>query len=310
MSAVFQLLAGQPFMTIFFVLGFGYLLGRVSLGFFSLGSTAGSLMVGLMVGTAAFQMAGVRFQIPDIVGTIFLALFTYAVGLRVGPQFVDGLRQAGVQLITLVLVTTSVAFAIAYGGSRVFGLPPGYAPGILAGANTISAVMGVATSAVSGGLYTPPAGVSPEQVTANIAAGYSLSYMLSILCIVLLVRNLPGMFGIDAVKAAKASEAKYGTRGHALPGTSQAFDMGMNPVSVRVVRATNAKIIGRSVRDVVVGISAPILRLTRSGEVVPLVENPTVQAGDLLTISGPTRTATGRNPDTRRGGGRRRRAAS
>ena len=286
---MFHLLASQPFMTIFFVLGVGYLLGRVSLGFFSLGSTAGSLMVGLIVGAAAFQIAGVRFAIPDIVGTIFLALFTYAVGLRVGPQFVDGIRQAGVQLIALVMVTTTSAFAIAYGGSRLFHLPPGYAPGILSGADTISAVMGVATSAVSGGLYTPPHGISPDQVTANIAAGYSLSYMLSILCIVLLVRNLPGMFGIDAVKAAKASESKYGARGHALPGTSDAFDLGITTVSVRVVRVTNAKIIGRAIRDVVAGLSAPVLKLTRAGAIVPLIGNPTVEAGDLLTIGGPTK---------------------
>src|SRR5215471_9579825 len=170
-------------MTIFFVLGFGYLLGRVSLGFFSLGSTAGSLLVGLIVGALAFTLAGVHFQIPDLVGTIFLALFTYAVGLRVGPQFVEGLRQQGVQLIVLVMVTTTLAFVIAYGGSKVFGLAPGFAPGILSGSNTISAVMGVATSAVDGGLYQLPAGATAAQVKGNIAAGYSLTYILSILCI-------------------------------------------------------------------------------------------------------------------------------
>src|SRR5512147_400115 len=74
----FHLLASHPFMTIFFVLGLGYLVGRISLGFFSPGSTAGSLLVALVVGGLAFKLAGVRFQISDLVGTIFLALFTYA----------------------------------------------------------------------------------------------------------------------------------------------------------------------------------------------------------------------------------------
>jgi putative transport protein len=283
----FQLLADQPFMTIFFVLGFGYLVGRVSLGFFSVGSTAGSLLVGLVVGAAAFELAGVHFEIPDIVGTIFLALFTYAVGLRVGPQFVDGLRQEGVQLITLVMVTTTVAFAIAFGGSKWLGLAPGYAPGILSGSNTISAVMGVATSAVHGGLYKVPEGFTAAQVTANIAAGYSLSYILSILAIVLLIRNLPGMFGIDPVKAAKAVESKYGTTGHALPGTSQAFDLGMPAAGVRVIRLTSAKVIGRPVLDALRGLNAPVLRLTRAGKPLPLQSNPTLEADDLLTIAGP-----------------------
>jgi uncharacterized transporter YbjL len=41
LQLILHFLAAQPFMTIFFVLGVGYLLGRVSLRFFSIGSTAG-----------------------------------------------------------------------------------------------------------------------------------------------------------------------------------------------------------------------------------------------------------------------------
>ena len=282
----FQLLADQPFLAIFFVLGFGYMLGRVSLGFFSVGSTAGSLLVGLVVGALAFKLAGVHFTIPDLVGTIFLALFTYAVGLRVGPQFVEGIRQQGIQLVVLVLVTTTTAFAIVYGGSKMLGLAPGFAPGILSGANTISAVMGVATSAVDDGLYKPPAGISAGQVKANIAAGYSLSYILSILGIVLLVRNLPGMFGIDPVKAAKLSEKKYGAKGHALPGTSQAFDLGMMPTDVRVIELTNPELIGKPAHEVFERFQAPVMRLTRDHDIVPLAGNPRLEKGDLLTIAG------------------------
>jgi putative transport protein len=55
MNAVFQLLAAQPFMAIFLVLGLGYVVGRFSLGFFSLGSTAGSLLVALIVGAKGFS---------------------------------------------------------------------------------------------------------------------------------------------------------------------------------------------------------------------------------------------------------------
>ena len=273
-------------MTIFFVLGLGYVLGRVSLGFFSVGSTAGSLLVALIVGALSYELAGVHFKIPDLVGTIFLALFTYAVGLRVGPQFVAGLRQQGIQLIVLVLVTTTCAFGIAYGGSRLLGLAPGFGPGILSGANTISAVMGVATSAVDDGLYKPPAGVSPEQVKANIAAGYSLSYILSILTIVLLVRNLPGMFGIDPVKAAKESEKKFGAKGHALPGTTDAFNLGMMPTDVRVIELTDPSLVGHPVHEVFERFNAQVVRLTRDDDVIPLTVNLRLAKGDRLTIAG------------------------
>ena len=304
-----QLLADQPFMTIFFVLGLGYILGRVSLGFFSVGSTAGSLLVALAVGAAAFELAGIRFQIPDLVGTIFLALFTYAVGLRVGPQFVEGLQMEGVQLIVIVMVTTTAAFVIAFGGSRLFGLAPGFAPGILSGSNTISAVMGVATSAADSGLYTPPAGITGETIKGNIAAAYSLTYIFSILGIVLLIRNLPSMFGIDPVAAAKESEKTYGTRGHALPGTARAFELGMPRGDVRVFRLTNAAFAGRPALDVFEELHTPVLRLMRQDAQVPPKSNPRLQLDDLLTIGGQNLGAAGRRGRARPGGRRRGRSA-
>lgn len=284
----FGFLANQPFVTLFFVLGFGHLLGRMKLGFFSPGSTAGALLVALIVGSLAFQMAGVRFAIPDLLTTFFLALFTYAVGLRVGPQFVEGIRKEGVQLIVLVMVTTTLAFLMALGGSRLLGLAPGYAPGLLSGANTISAVMGVATAAIDQGLYHVPGGITAEQVKANIAAGYSLSYILSILGIVLLVRNLPSIFGYEPIAAAKASEKKFGSSGHALPGTSQAFDVGMTPTDVRVFQLSNDDFVGKRVLDVFDRLDTPVLRLTRGGAVVPIASNPTLQRSDLLTVGGRT----------------------
>jgi putative transport protein len=287
MDAAFHLLAAQPFVAIFFVLGLGYLVGRVSLGFFSLGSTAGSLLAALVVGSIAFKVSGVHFVIPDLVGTIFLALFTYAIGLRVGPQFVEGLRREGWQLIVLTMVTTTVAFLFVFFGGRALHLGPGYAPGLLSGANTISAVMGVATAAVDGGLYVPPAGVTAEAVKANIAAGYSLSYILSVLGIVLLVRNLPGMFGIDPVAAARESEKSFGAKGHALPGTSAAFDFAMPEVGVRVLKLERDGFGGKPAIEVFQKLGVPVLKITRGHSLVKLVDNPALAHGDLLTLAGP-----------------------
>ncbi len=64
------------------------------------GSTAGSLLVALGRRRARLQ-AGRRAHSRSRIwcSTTFLALFTYAIGLRVGPQFVNGLRSQGVQLV-------------------------------------------------------------------------------------------------------------------------------------------------------------------------------------------------------------------
>ena len=167
------------------------------------------------------------------------------------------------------------------------GTPAGYAPGILAGANTISAVMGVASAAVSTGAYAVPAGFTAEQVQANIAAGYSLTYVFSILGIVMLVRNLPAMFGIDPVTAGRESERKFGHDGHALPGTAGAFVVGMLPVDVRVLQVASNTLIGRPASVVFERFDTPVLKLTRSGAVLDLDGDPALLGGDLLTVGGP-----------------------
>ena len=305
MAAFFTFLAAQGFITLFFVLGFGQLVGRIRIGFFSPGSTAGALLVALVVGSLAFHVAGVRFAIPDLLTTLFLALFTYAIGLRVGPQFIEGLRQQGVQLIVLVLVTTTLAFVMAFGGGRLLGLQPGLAAGVLSGSNTISAVMGVATAAVDQGLYTVPAGLTAEQVKANIAAGYSLSYILSILGIVLLVRNLPSMFGFDPVQAARKSEEQYGAKGHALPGTSEAFDVGVMPVGLRVFRLEADALAGRPASDIFDRFDTPVLKLTRGSTVVSLASNPRDGQGRSAHGCRPYRQPAGRSVEPWPGGRRR-----
>jgi putative transport protein len=165
--------------------------------------------------------------------------------------------------------------------------PPGYAPGILAGANTISAVMGVASAAVSTGAFAVPAGFTAEQVQANIAAGYSLTYVFSILGIVILVRNLPAMFGIDPVTAGRESERKFGHDGHALPGTAGAFVVGMLPVDVRVLQMASNTLIGRPASEVFKRFDTPVLKLTRAGVVLDLGGDPALLGGDLLTVGGP-----------------------
>src|SRR4029079_19692860 len=99
---------------------------------------------------------------------------------------------------------------------------------------------------------------------------YSLSYILSILGIVLLVRNLPGIFGLDPVRAARESEKQCGAKGHALDGTSQAFDIGMMPVDVRVFQLSNTEFAGRRAIEIFERLDTPVLRLTRAGGVVPL----------------------------------------
>ena len=284
-GSFFQLLVKEPFIALFLSLGLGHLLARVKIGSFALNTTAATLLVALLISGLISQTTGLHFTIPDMVQTMSLTLFLYAVGLRVGPQFLAGLRKEGFHLVILTLITSTLNFVLVLGGSKLVGLAPGFAPGLISGGYNVTAAMGVATQAVSNGTYQPPAGITAEQVNANIAAGYSLTYIFSLLGIVFLMTSLLKWFGFDPVTTAKESERKFGGSGKALPGTSGAFSA-KTVAAVRVFQLTNTEFIGRPAHYVFEKLDTPVLRVTRNGSVLELKTNPVLQNGDLLTIGG------------------------
>ena len=295
-GSFFQLLVKEQFVALFLCLGIGHLLARVKIGNFALNTTAATLLVALILSGLVSETTGLNFTIPDMVQTTSLTLFLYAVGLRVGPQFIAGLRQEGFHLVVLALITATLNFILVLGGSKLFNLAPGFAPGMISGGYNITAAMGVATQAVNNGTYHPPAGITAAQVTANIAAGYSLTYIFSLLGIVFLMTNLLQWFGFDPVKTAKESAKKFGGSGKPLPGTSAAFNVALTtPAAVRVFQLTNKKFIGQPALAVLEQLDTPVLRVTRNDLVIDLKQNPVLETGDLLTIGGMREKLIGEN---------------
>ena len=74
---VLELLRNQPVLTLFLMLGCGYLLGNIKFGSFSLGPVAGVLFVGLFLGHHGFQSS------PGAQSVGF-ALFIFSVGYLYG----------------------------------------------------------------------------------------------------------------------------------------------------------------------------------------------------------------------------------
>lgn len=252
MTTVLTFLHSQPLL-LFLALGLGRLLGRVRVGIVTPGSTASTLLIGLALSAAVYFGTGQRFNVPGGIDTIFLQLVIFAIGLKVGPQFFSGLRREGFHFVAIGLITATLNFAIVLGVARLLDFAPGFAAGIISGSYTITAVIGVASGAVDSGAYGLPAGLSAEQVKANIAAGYAVVYIFSTLFIILMVRYLPKLFGIDAVAAAQKTEVNFGGESReALPGTNEAFQLGYLPTDIRAYRVDNPA-----------ALSSPVLSLAR-----------------------------------------------
>jgi putative transport protein len=282
----FELLDKQPFVFLLLALAIGYPLGRVSIRGISLGPTAGTLLAGVVIAIIAKLGFDITYSIPGLVSTIFMLLFMYALGLRVGPQFFAGLKSGGLAYITIAVVVWALNWIIAFGGVELVGLEPGFAAGIIAGSHTVTAVIGVATSALQSGAWSPPQGTSADQVGANIAAGYAISYILSSIGTILLIRYLPAMFGRDAVADAKEAEAQMsGGATEPVPGAAGSLTLGFSPLDIRAFRVEQDDFVGKTIEQLFEQYpNAPVLRVVRDGEVIEPADNPTIQKGDVISV--------------------------
>lgn len=286
LHAVFQYLGNQPIAFLLLALTLGAVIGRIGFKGVSLGPTAGTLLSGVIISMMAQSMFDITYSIPSILSSFFLLLFMYALGLKVGPQFFAGLKKGGAAFVVMGLIVVSLNWIISFGGAWLADLDPGYAAGLISGSYTITAVLGVAQSAIDSGAYTPPASISAAQVGANMAAAYAISYILSSIGIILLIRYLPQIFGRDPVADAKAAELEFsGGATHPVPGAPGALSFGFSPYDLRAFRVTHPTIIGQSVSQIETKFpKMPILRLIRDGNVIGLETDPVVQAEDIITL--------------------------
>src|SRR5690606_14899745 len=119
---------------IFIALGIGYWFGGKSFKGISLGAVTSTLIVAVIIGQ-------LNIQVSANVKTIFFLLFLFAVGYGVGPQFVRGIAKDGVPQALFSVVLCLFALGTAYIAARLAGYDLGYAAGLYAGSQTISASM-------------------------------------------------------------------------------------------------------------------------------------------------------------------------
>ena len=128
---ILSLLRQQPVLTLFVMLGLGYLIGNIRIGSFSLGPVAGVLFVGLFLGHHGFQSS------PGAMSVGF-ALFIFSVGYQAGPRFFDVLMTDGLRYLALAVVIAATGLGVALFFAKYLELAPGTSAGLLAGGLTSS----------------------------------------------------------------------------------------------------------------------------------------------------------------------------
>ena len=270
LSNFYHLLQDQPALTLFLIIGAGYLIGNVRLGSFSLGPVAGVLFAGLFFGHYGFLMSpGAQ--------SIGFALFIFSVGYQAGPRFFDVLMEDGIKYFFLALIIAATGFTLATIGTKVLQLEPGTSAGLLAGGLTSSPTLAAAQEAIRTGNANLPEGYTADQVIGNITTGYAITYIFGLAGLLLIIKLLPSFLGIDLAQEAKDIEGK--ASGKSAPPAN---------ITARAYRVTNeafTKIPTKELRDKYYDGFA-VVKMERNGE--PLTTGPDdhLQLNDVITILG------------------------
>lgn len=167
MEWIVKTMQNSPELAIFLTLALGFAVGKIKIKGFSLGPVTGVLLMGVLVGQLGIVVA------PTVKSTFFL-IFLFAVGYSVGPQFVHSLKKEGLPQIIFSVIVCLCCLLVAWISALIAGLDLGNAVGLLAGANTISAVIGVATDTIN------QLGISDEQKHTfinQIPVAYAVTYI-------------------------------------------------------------------------------------------------------------------------------------
>lgn len=284
-GGVIRFLNREPFAALFLVMAGGYALGKLTLKGISLGPTAGSLVIAIGLSSWASAGYGIAFELPPFASVVFFNLFIFAIGMKVGPQFLSGLDRGVKNYVFLSLLVPLSALALTFGLRLVVQPPPGVTAGLFAGANTATPGLAAGSAAFASGAVTLPAGVDQAAALQDMSTAFACAYCVSAVAFVVFLKVLPSAFRRDARAEAEAFEREVSGGGAPLPGGSAGFWPGALPVERRSYRIERPNVVGKSLREL--RAQHPFLaveHLSRAGVSLPLTDDTVLELGDQIGI--------------------------
>ncbi len=273
------LLMAHPELSLFVIIGVGYIIGKIGGWGITLGPSIGVLFVALVFGHFGLT-------ISPIVGTLGFIFFIYSVGYQAGPSFFSAFKQDGVRYIQIGVVIALTAFLTSLAAAWICRFDPGFAAGVLAGGLTSTPTLAAAQDAVTSGLAKIPEGFDAEMVLSNIAVGYAVTYMFGLIGLIVFLQMLPKFMKIDLPREAKAASAGMGKGSSSTDDETGLGEKGMPSTRSYVVDVSETG--GKSLLDLkfLQNTGAVISRLVRNGEDINLGPDTALELGDKALVLG------------------------
>ena len=271
-------LRANPALVIFLTLALGYYIGGFKFGNFSLGAVTGTLLVGVLIGQ-------LDITISSQVKSVFFVMFLFAVGYSVGPQFVQGVARDGAPQAVFAAVICVLCLACTWLAAKIAGFDVGLAAGLWAGAQTISASIGLATDAINN------SGISNAKEALNqIPVAYAICYLWGTIGTGMILSMIgPKLIGANLEEACKDYEARL-SKGQPESGMESAWhQLQMRAFEVSdksVAVGKTVKALERTDREERLFIE----RIRRGGHIIDFDADTSIEVGDVVAVSGSTPT--------------------
>jgi putative transport protein len=276
MEWTIETLRRYPEIAIFLTVALGFAVGGLRLGRFTLGKVTGVLLAGVLIGQ-------VRIVISPNVGAVFFLMFLFAVGYGIGPQFFRGLKRDGLTQVLFAVVICVACLLATLIAAKLAGYNIGQAAGLLSGACTVSAALGVASDSIN------QLGLQAEQKQAMLQAmpvAYAVTYLFGTAGSAWFLAIIgPKLLRVDLAKACADYEAKMG-------GGSGADDelLAYHKRTLRSYRvAPNSKLVGRTIGDLEAQFPSREVFVERIRQDARLLEpdlDIVIRPGDVLALAG------------------------
>jgi putative transport protein len=188
-----KILIDNPLLLLFLVAAVGYPLGRIRIRGSSLG-VASVLFTGLAIGSLHPDL-----KLPEIVYVLGVALFVYTVGLANGPAFLASLRREGLRHNLLVVGILLFAAGLTLLAQKLLHLKPALTAGMFTGSLTntpaLAAILDSIKHSVSGEML--------NRLLAEPVVGYSITYPMGVIGVILAINLLQRFWKIDYAAEAK-----------------------------------------------------------------------------------------------------------
>ncbi len=267
-------LRSHPELAVFLTLAVGFLLGRLKIGSFTLGTVVGTLLAGVLIGQ-------LDIDVPATVKTIFFDLFLFATGYKVGPQFFRGLKKNALTQVALTVVLCVTSLAVAFTAAKLLDYDRGTAAGLLAGAFTESTVIGTAGDAINR-LDIPPA--QKERELNNIPMAYAVTYLVGTIFVVWFLSNIaPRLLRADLRAEARALESETLIASEGEPGVVSGYQRWV----LRAFRVEASRLDGRTAAAIEAefgGERVFVERVRRGRELIDAATDTVIHAGDVIAV--------------------------